>query len=210
MPPALLTWVYSKRTGLAKAVHRIEQALHKAATDGGQIEDPQAALQLQQLLNKSSSILPRNAAVEPQRTRGQTQINMNPVTTLHGDAFTPSSNGTDISAAGGTDDGLSLDDAENPLQLLARASNLTDNIPQPSSSHSHTRHHTSSHIDLSRYKSSYDDLRTFFGSPGARLDVSEELDPIELGFIEPHDTDALFTLYVTPHLCNCTSLTILP
>jgi hypothetical protein len=114
---------------------------------------------------------------------------------LSRDTMGSSLSGTPQRAA---DDGYALEDAENPLQLLARASDLPisrNNMPSapdplsPAASSSRTGH--------IRKQSENQDLHTFFGPFSTHLDVGEDIDPIDMGFITQNETDVLFNLYVT-------------
>ena len=85
-------------------------------------------------------------------------------------------------------DNLDVDDAENPLQLLARASDLSVPPSQPSSG---PRSFGSLH---SRMDSTQDyDLKLFFGPFRPSLDVGEDIDPVDMGFVTPEEADVLFT-----------------
>jgi hypothetical protein len=89
---------------------------------------------------------------------------------------------------------LNLDDAENPLQLLARTSELLSSIsaqvpgatPNPFASRS-------THPGLETPIDPGNDIQKFFGRFQPRLDIGEELDPIELGLISLAEAEALFS-----------------
>lgn len=88
---------------------------------------------------------------------------------------------------------LAVDDAENPLQLLARASNLH---MSPVSSHDQSpggviSQHAASVID--------DDpemrqVESFFGTTNFNLDTGEDYDPIDLGLVTEEESEMLFDL----------------
>ncbi len=93
------------------------------------------------------------------------------------------------------DDGYALEDAENPLQLLARASDLPmspQNIPPPPD-------HVSPAVTVNnsgqreKLTDNYD-LRSFFGPLSPNLDIGEEIDPIDMGYVTPSEADVLFNL----------------
>ena len=93
------------------------------------------------------------------------------------------------------DDGYALEDAENPLQLLARASDLPispHHLP-PAPDHP-TPAAVASHSEQSRFSNENQDLRTFFGPLAPHLDVGEDIDPIDMGFVTSSETDVLFSL----------------
>jgi hypothetical protein len=103
--------------------------------------------------------------------------------------------GTALSAPNSGDDAYALEDAENPLQLLARASDLPvspPNVPaapdptSPAAASNNARQKTD--------PSENQDLRAFFGPLSPNLDTGEDIDPIDMGFVTPSETDVLFNL----------------
>lgn len=99
---------------------------------------------------------------------------------------------------------LPVDDAENPLQLLARASYFQPHEEpraadrgQPSASpavrgtrDSH-KHHRGVLSDKSRETK---DLQAFFASAtSANLDVGDDVDPVSLGLATAEEAESLFT-----------------
>ena len=81
-----------------------------------------------------------------------------------------------------------MDDAENPLQLLARASDLSAPPNQASytinrSSFSNTRN-SNVGPDL--------ELRAFFGPFRPSLDVGPDIDPIEMGLVTEDEANTFF------------------
>lgn len=91
------------------------------------------------------------------------------------------------------EDSLALDDAENPLQLLARASDLQ--LLPPSG-----QNHASSPLPLSSsgattYSSHSSRVTdSFFVPIKASLDVGPELDPVDLGLVTFDEASMLFNL----------------
>jgi hypothetical protein len=88
-------------------------------------------------------------------------------------------------------DNFAVDDAENPLQLLARASDLSG----PSGQTPYANSILSSVTLMPRAEFGRDhdhDLQTFFGPFRPSLDVGEEIDPIDMGLVTVEETDALF------------------
>jgi len=83
------------------------------------------------------------------------------------------------------DDNFSVDDAENPLQLLARASDLSaSNKP-------------TSYLSPPRFPGAVGDqqLRDFFGPFRPSLDIGEDIDPIELGLVTEEEAAILFAYF---------------
>jgi hypothetical protein len=86
-----------------------------------------------------------------------------------------------------SDDQLALDDAENPLQLLARASDLR--LASPKSTDINTPN--SSHIASDRNETS--DVQRYFLPTKARLDQGPDLDPIDIGLVSLEESEALIS-----------------
>lgn len=92
------------------------------------------------------------------------------------------------------DDHLSLDDAENPLQLLARASDLQlspaglQKSPFPLSQSSSAPADNRQPDGLGG--------RSFFVPVRANRDIGPDVDPIEMGIVTLYEADSLFSLYV--------------
>lgn len=89
-----------------------------------------------------------------------------------------------------TEESLAIDDAENPLQLLARASYIQ---PSPDS-----RHGSSPQVPLmavaSPQQKSEDDIQAFFAPASVHLDVGEDVDPVSLGLVSDEEAESLFSL----------------
>ncbi|KAK0124703.1 hypothetical protein ONS95_009646 [Cadophora gregata] len=83
------------------------------------------------------------------------------------------------------DDNFSVHDAENPLQLLARASDLSAPNKQ------------TSYLSPPRFPGAVGDqqLRDFFGPFRPSLDVGEDIDPIELGLVTEEEASILFAYF---------------
>lgn len=104
--------------------------------------------------------------------------------------------GTALSAQNGGDDGYALEDAENPLQLLARASDLPASPHNMQTAPDHISPVAAPNNAGQRAdQSENNDLRTFFGPLSPNLDTGEDIDPIDMGYVTPSETDVLFNLY---------------
>jgi hypothetical protein len=88
-----------------------------------------------------------------------------------------------------SDDQQALDDAENPLQLLARASDLRLTSPQ-SSDYLFTP--SISHMGSDADQQS--DIHRFFLPIKASLDRGSEYDPIDLGLVTEEEAQLLLSL----------------
>uniref|UniRef100_A0A0D2XKK6 Uncharacterized protein n=1 Tax=Fusarium oxysporum (strain Fo5176) TaxID=660025 RepID=A0A0D2XKK6_FUSOF len=88
-----------------------------------------------------------------------------------------------------TQQSLAIDDAENPLQLLARASYIQ---PSPESRHGNSpqQAHTASTQGQTE-----DEIQAFFAPAQVHLDVGHDVDPVSLGLVSEEEADKLFNFY---------------
>ncbi|KAI0127196.1 hypothetical protein BJ170DRAFT_624540 [Xylariales sp. AK1849] len=194
--------VKNKHSGLEKAVLQIEHALKRSNSNGDQIHSPEQANELRYLLQRSRELL--GAAKDSGsddysslKTEEHDQRS-SPYRTSASLGTPPSQPGTHVDVPVQRSEGeLKVDDAENPLQLLARTSELLSAI-QPrvadggASSHFASK---STHRGLPMPNENDNDLQRFFGRYRPRLDVGNELDPIELGLISLAEAEALFSYF---------------
>ncbi|KXJ89128.1 hypothetical protein Micbo1qcDRAFT_235467 [Microdochium bolleyi] len=191
--------VKNKHTGLEKAVLQIEQALRRASRGSEQIQDPEQANELRYLLDKSRDFLnvestsPARHPSSSHDTAKPSHISASTPRTMSSDDVSPaqtSSHG-DARERSADDEQPNLDDAENPLQLLARTSELLSTIAPhlPGSTLS------SLHARFSGRSAGDGHLQTFFGGFNGRLDVGDDLDPIELGLVTLAEAEALFSYF---------------
>lgn len=104
--------------------------------------------------------------------------------------------GTALSTQNSGDDGYALEDAENPLQLLARASDLPMSPRNIPAMPDHlTPIAAPNQAEQRGDQSVNQDLRTFFGPLRPNLDTGEDIDPVDMGYVTPSETDVLFNLY---------------
>lgn len=89
-----------------------------------------------------------------------------------------------------TESSLAIDDAENPLQLLARASYIQ---PSPESRHGSSPGQPLIAI-ASPAQQSGDEISAFFAPARVHLDVGEDVDPVLLGLVSDEEAESLFTL----------------
>lgn len=171
-----LTWS-SKRDGLEKAVFRIEQAIKKSRTQSSQSEEDRNTFHLQNLLSEAQGLLPQTSnGHESSRSEG------------HPTQQSSRTNGhiAETSLDGSTEEQFAVDDAENPLQLLARASDLSAPTAQSSYSANAVAQHRQSRA------SSDHELQSFFGPFRPSLDVGQDIDPIDMGLVTEDEATALF------------------
>lgn len=97
------------------------------------------------------------------------------------------------SAARLSSDDVALDDAENPLQLLARASDLQ--LVPPAIARASNSPNSLSSPGTVYMNHPVRGVDSFFVPMKASLDIGPELDPVDLGLITFEDAKDLFTLY---------------
>lgn len=164
------------------AVFRIEQALKKSRKEEG--PEAPSSQHLQTLLNEAQGLLPttpsmldsamRSSSISSARPRvsisGQHHLPPPPPLNTLRPSLQPRSNGSEDYV---------VDSAENPLQLLARASDLSATQQYAQSPHS-------------AYSRSDTDLQAFFGPFHPKLDIGEDIDPIDMGYVNYEEADLLF------------------
>lgn len=165
---------HSKRTGLAKAIYQVEQAITQLQSGRSNSKTNEAALHLEHLLAAVRGIpddhppavddYPQSAGELPNApSEGYSASN-----TSSPDTSTPVTAVVDYP----------LNDAENPLQLLAHASDL-----------SRLRLHPGSYQDSDQ---SSEPVQAFFSPLRPKIDVSPDMDPIELGLVTQSEAEELF------------------
>ncbi|KAK5212682.1 hypothetical protein LTR96_006727 [Exophiala xenobiotica] len=187
--------VKNKRTGLEKAIYQVEQAL-KRSKEGSAglgldveadlrhlISSPQAS----PLRRQSSSNTPSTGNPQPfVQSRANLFIGKE-------DGASPTTHEVSPVAMGEKPDELALNNADNPLQLLAMASVLPGQSPSTNMSTSPAGalvHQATNESNLADA-----DLQQFFGSLMSNLDNTSDLDPIELGLVTAEEADTLFTFF---------------
>ncbi|KAL4801760.1 hypothetical protein BDV18DRAFT_167153 [Aspergillus unguis] len=171
--------VKNKRKGLEKALHQIEQAIQRPKTDQPAAAAAQKVISdLQDLLSKTQKQQPQNESDD---------LSDPDHDDLESLQFPRDSN---------TGENLALDDAENPLQLLARASDLQltptdvrDTATWPSLTTSQPA------TDPALGLESKAVARPFFVPVRANLDVGPEMDPIDIGLVTLAEAESLFTFF---------------
>ncbi|KAI5919175.1 hypothetical protein F4810DRAFT_703757 [Camillea tinctor] len=197
--------VKNKHSGLEKAVFQIEQALRRSHPGTEQFQSDEQAAELRYLLERSRGLL--NAEHRHKRRCSGTSGNeVYRDDASHSPQNTSTSLGTSPSQAGSREDGapsqkmdedqLNLDDAENPLQLLARTSELLSSISPQANASGGGRLPSKSFPSRGQPANDHDgDLQKFFGRFQPRLDVGEDLDPVELGLVSLAEAETLFAYF---------------
>ncbi|KAK8060568.1 hypothetical protein PG996_010498 [Apiospora saccharicola] len=199
--PAYHVGRHKGHSGLEKAVYQIEQALRRSSSASDQIQNAEQATELRYLLDRSRELLGNRAHAGPPHANSQHQqstsieqdLGPSPHQSSTSSLETPRSHTDQGSSRKVEDDQLNLDDAENPLQLLARTSELLSSITAQSQGAGPSRF--PSGANANRTAPSDNDLQKFFGRFQARLDVGDELDPIDLGLLTLAEAEALFSYF---------------
>ncbi|KAM0354350.1 hypothetical protein ACHAPU_001394 [Fusarium lateritium] len=170
-----------KRTGLDKALYQIDQAVKRArSTSQKNPEDDRILTHLQDLLSNSNT-------PDAPTTRGYSVSGDG-----EDDAYSEEEDEPDTVAMPEfiqrTQQSLAIDDAENPLQLLARASYIQ---PSPESRHGNSplQAHTASTTGQTE-----DEIHAFFAPAQVHLDIGPNVDPVSLGLVSEDEADKLFNL----------------
>ncbi|KAI0173147.1 hypothetical protein GGR52DRAFT_542099 [Hypoxylon sp. FL1284] len=192
--------VKNKHSGLEKAVFQIEQALRRShAGSIDQVQSAEQASELRFLLERSRELLngdnglPRRISMQNGMDHDQSSVSPQQTSTSMGTSPSQTCSRDDPPVHPKVEeDQLSLDDAENPLQLLARTSELLSSItPQVQGAARLPSKSTPSR----GLAGECDDLHKFFGRFQPRLDVGADLDPIDLGLITLAEAEVLFSYF---------------
>ncbi|KAK3313065.1 hypothetical protein B0H66DRAFT_569455 [Apodospora peruviana] len=198
--------VKNKRTGLEKALHQVEQAVRRSGP-GAQGEAAKVVSELKALLgsrpdssledhqqssrggghNRQSSgrsdmLLP-DASSDPGDSSGSEM-----------DAMSIPQESTPSQSHVAAEESLAVDDAENPLQLLARASDLH---VSPKAGNEHPAAEAMSHqrARLAKQNDKISEVEKFFQLTQFSLDIGPDLDPIDLGLVSTEEADSLFAFF---------------
>lgn len=164
---------FSKRSGLDKAVHQLERAMKSSKNDNVPQEEQR---RLQFLLSEAENLVSGSTG----KISTQLMEQPSPQNGMNREL----SEATDLSSSRAHESivqmemgNAALDDAENPLQLLARASDLADTATKQ-------LHMPPPFVETG-------DLRRFFGSFQPRLDVGSDIDPIDIGLVTHEEVTLL-------------------
>ncbi|KAJ5550741.1 hypothetical protein N7535_001316 [Penicillium sp. DV-2018c] len=169
--------VKNKRRGLEKAIHQIEQAIKRPRVDSSSDIDAHKAI------SSLTELLSHVQGDSTQTDDGFPEV-----------ADRPRMSSLSSSRDNHTEDSLNLDDAENPLQLLARASDLQ-------LSPTEVRHVPRSPLPgiLAGFPQSTipgeSSARSFFIPTRANLDVGPDIDPVDLGLVTFEEAESLFSFF---------------
>jgi hypothetical protein len=163
----------SKRSGLEKAIHQVEEAIKKRRSDSS--------------TNQTTLEHLKSLLGDYQRAEEKPSI-ASDTPSSHDD--TPPVAEKYI-AATSSDDQLALEGVENPLQLLARASDLRIASPNTVNASVST---PGSHINTSE-NGPFMDVHRFFLPMKASLDQGPGLDPIDVGLVTLQEAELLLAYF---------------
>lgn len=180
----------SKRVGIDKAFYQVQQAVKRARLNQNPSnEDARALARLRAIINEADGATASQISPSQSSRQGGAEEEDD-------DGDDDGGSGSESDDADGTgsaatpaafpqqrDDNLDVDGAENPLQLLARAS--------------YFRPSTETRAQPSPQKPKFEgrsDISAFFTSPRSDLDVGDDVDPISLGLVSEEEAESLFTL----------------
>lgn len=182
-------WTSSKRTGLEKALHQIEQAIKRPRT-----EDVAASDASQKVISNLQDLLKKAQGPGQQVSHSETD---NLSENLDQAQSLPSPH------VENQEDNLALDDAENPLQLLARASDLQFSpTGARGAQNSPLTLALQTAIPQSSHEGQDPGAKSFFAPVRASRDVGSDIDPIDLGLVTVEETESLFMLYVQSYVSS--------
>ncbi|KAK3385154.1 hypothetical protein B0H63DRAFT_179889 [Podospora didyma] len=201
--------VKNKRTGLEKALHQVEQAVRRSGSGVQGIEPSKVVSELKALLGSPSD---GSAQVElgqssrPGHGRHTSRRHSDLLPDASSDAGDSSGSDQDHDGMSipqestpshshvAAEESLAVDDAENPLQLLARASDLH---VSPKSGNDHPVMDAPLHHRLRQSKQNerISEVEKFFKLSQFSQDTGLDLDPVNLGLLTIEEAETLFTFF---------------
>ncbi|KAK4192139.1 hypothetical protein QBC35DRAFT_241716 [Podospora australis] len=201
--------VKNKRTGLEKALHQVEQAVRRSGSNIQGIEAAKVVSELKVLLGSSSE----GSVPPPDHSHSGGRTAANRRDSRLSDIVLPDASSEADDSSGSEQDGMSVppqastpsqghvaeeslavDDAENPLQLLARASDLHVS-PKPGENHGPMEAASAQRARQSKQGEKISEVEKFFKLTQFSLDIGPDLDPIELGLVTVEEADTLFNFF---------------
>lgn len=196
----------SKRKGLEKALFQVEEALKRAGPGVQGADANKAITELKSMLAAGREAQlhggPDGSNKRPRLTTASSEMQ----DSSSEEEESPRSRKQSLASIGRREsmishrqlkpeERLAVDDAENPLQLLARASNLH---LSPESSHGQSPNTAISHPPASSVADELDpemrQVEAFFGTTNFNVDRGEDYDPIDLGLVTEEEAEMLFNL----------------
>lgn len=187
--------VKNKRSGLDKAIYQVEEAVKKARTKGTEIDDEHAQA-LRRLLDESKDVSQKAIGNGGNISHEKTISPEAPILAM-GQAPISVQGMPEVQAAGAEsltrsieeESNVTVNNANNPLQLLAIASAIPEAAtgnPSPASNYGVSPGTTAA------ASGDDDDTRDFFSPMTSKLDTGKDLDPQDLGLVSDQEVEVLF------------------
>lgn len=187
--------VKNKRSGLEKAIHQVEQAIKKARTGSSSIDEEQAEA-IHRLLEENKAVPTPPKSVSATNHRHSStfgQDSRSPETASSDAVFahqaSPTSEPRQVSFAQHDNDEVTVNNADNPLQLLAIASAIPETSNMTATPSTVARS-SNAHDAGGQYED--DEIAEFFSPLASHLDKSSSLDPIDQGLADMEEANMLF------------------
>lgn len=198
--------VKNKRSGLEKAIYQVEEALKKAKTSGSGLQNEHTQA-LQRLLDETRSGPDHFVQLALGRKDGSRHAHHSSIGDPFSSATSPtrpnvarslsmSSPRRDTFAQPEKTGEVTINNADNPLQLLAIASAIPED-PRSTASPSTAGKVSPDSRTISTENRTIalgdeDETHDFFSPTTSRLDIDPELDPINLGLLTVEESRMLF------------------
>ncbi|PON23224.1 hypothetical protein TGAM01_v207997 [Trichoderma gamsii] len=186
--------IKNKRVGIDKALYQIEQAVKRVKSGEPRgAQDRNLVANLRQLLDDVDASEDATEHSSRQGSQSNTQDEAGLTSSEDDDENDSAGQRSMADFVQRTEESLAIDDAENPLQLLARASYF-----RPSSGRRSRRDSPQNpQHDSSSSKKDPESARVerFFSQTKVKLDVGEDLDPVDLGLVTMDEAESLFDYY---------------
>ncbi|PSR75510.1 hypothetical protein BD289DRAFT_487086 [Coniella lustricola] len=197
--------VKNKRKGLEKALYQVEEALKRAGPDVQGTDANKAISELKSMLAAGHETR-LNGSVDGsnKRPRLMTNASSEQLDSSSDEEESPRTQTENPPRRQSLvsqrhvkpEERLAVDDAENPLQLLARASNLH---LSPESSHDQSPATATTHPVASSVVDEADPhmrrVEAFFGTTHFNVEHGEDYDPIDLGLVTEEEAELLFDFF---------------
>lgn len=195
--------IKNKRVGLDKALYQLQQAVKRVKSGEARgAEERNLVASLRQLLEDVDAASEDADAAEHSSRQGSRSNTQEEDGEGEGEGGSTSSgiddddDDNDRSMADfvqRTEESLAIDDAENPLQLLARASYFHPSDRRSRNSpHSNPKQHDSSSAKQDPESTK---VQQFFSQAKVKLDIGEDLDPVDLGLVTMDEAESLFNYF---------------
>lgn len=200
--------------GIDKALFQVEQAVKRSGSESGRPEDVKVVTRLRELLDELNASEQLTGLTGYSRGSGDSSTQAGHYyASGAADAQSENMSQSDGGMEDNEDDAsnidstpgltqaneetLAIDDAENPLQLLARASYFQPPEEPKKPSPRPPVPTDRGAVRGGSKSSSSRELHDFFAPAHVNLDVGDDIDPISLGLVSMEEAEAAFSLCVS-------------